>query len=297
MSIRRIVLGPFVKIFALAALVFSFVPPLATGQSEWLTWGHDPERTGSNPNENILNKNNVSQLEVKWTAQISTVPKESVLSTMTAPVVVTVNTPQGPASRVFVVGSDNTVFAIDAATGKVVWQKTNPNPLKEPQKGDYRCPNTQNATPVIDKAAGIIYVSTSDGKLRGFSLADGEDRIPPTTFTDPFARNWSLQLIDGVIYAPTARGCLNMQSHFTALDLKDPSPHPLEYYTNTGITSGAWGRGGLVIGPKGILAQTADGPYDPAAGKFGNSVVSLSLKNFRLEDSFTPSNFEYLLKA
>jgi len=34
-----------------------------------------------------------------------------------------------------------------------------------------------------------------------------------------------------------------MQSHFTALDLKDPVRHPLEYYTNTGITSGAWGRG------------------------------------------------------
>ena len=26
---------------------------------------------------------------------------------------------------------------------------------------------SQNATPVIDKAAGIVYVSTSDGKLRG----------------------------------------------------------------------------------------------------------------------------------
>ena len=150
---------------------------------------------------------------------------------------------------------------------------------------------------MIDKEAGIIYVSTSDGMLRGFSLLDGEDRIPPTNFTDPFARNWSLNLIDGVIYSPTARGCLDMQSHFTALDLKDPVRHPLEYYTNTGITSGAWGRGGLVRGPKGILAQTADGPYDPASGKFGNSVVALTPKNFRLQDSFTPANFEYLNKT
>ena len=29
-------------------------------------------------------------------------------------------------------------------------------------------------------------------------------------------------------------------------------------------------------GPKGILAQTADGPYDPASGKFGNTVVALT---------------------
>ena len=108
---------------------------------------------------------------------------------MTAPVVAMVNTPQGPVERVFVVGSDNTVFAIDAATGKIAWQKANPNTMKEPKKGDYRCPNTQNATPVIDKDSGIIYVSTSDGNLRGFSLLEGEDRIPPTKFTDPFARN------------------------------------------------------------------------------------------------------------
>ena len=64
--------------------------------------------------------------------------------------------------------------------------------MKEPKKGDYRCPNTQNATPVIDKDAGIIYVSTSDGNLRGFSLLEGEDRIPPTGSLMLSARNWSL---------------------------------------------------------------------------------------------------------
>ena len=285
------------RIFGLAVSVLLLIPRLATAQSEWLTWGHDAERTGSNPEEKVLNKDNVSQLEVKWTAQISTAPKEYILSTMTAPLVATVNTPQGPMARVFVVGSDNTVFALDAATGKIAWQRANSNPLKEPKQGDYRCPNTQNATPVIDKAVGTIYVSTSDGKLRAFSLLDGEDRMRPANFTDPFARNWSLNLIDGVLYSPTARGCLDMQSHFTALDLKGPLQQPLEYYTNTGITSGAWGRGGLVRGPKGILAQTADGPYDPASGKFGNSVVTLTPKNFRLQDSFTPANFEYLNKT
>src|SRR5713226_5091067 len=93
-----------------ASLAFFLLPGMGAAQNErlneWLTWGHDPERTGSNPDEKILNKDNISQLEVKWTAQISTAPKEYILSTMTAPVVATVNTPQGPAARVFVVGSD-----------------------------------------------------------------------------------------------------------------------------------------------------------------------------------------------
>src|SRR6202163_3962322 len=161
MSARRFISSSLVN--ALVSSMFFLLPGLANAQNEWLTWGHDPERTGSNPDEKILNKDNVSQLEVKWTAQISTIPKEYILSTMTAPVIATVNMPQGPAARVFVVGSDNTVFAIDAATGKIAWQKANPNTLKEPDQGDYRCPNTQNATPVIDKQASIIYVSTSDG--------------------------------------------------------------------------------------------------------------------------------------
>src|ERR1700676_3386458 len=88
---------PLVKAFGFAvSLTFFLVPRLATAQNEWLTWGHDPERTGSNPDEKILTKDNVSQLEVKWTAQISTVPQEQVLSTMTAPLVAMVNTPQGP---------------------------------------------------------------------------------------------------------------------------------------------------------------------------------------------------------
>ncbi len=93
-------------------------------------------------------------------------------------------------------------------------------------------------------------------------------------FTTPFARNWSLNLIDGVIYSSTARGCGDAMAHFTALDLKDPAHALVEYYTSTGRPAGAWGRGGLVRGPKGIYAQTADGPYDPASGKFGNTVMA-----------------------
>ena len=272
MDRQRLISNPLLKAVGLTpGLLFCLVLGFAAPQDEWLTWGYDQERTGWNRFETVLNKDNVSQLEVKWRAQLSTPPKEVVLSTLTAPLVASVQAPQGPVTRVFVVGSDNTVYAIDSETGQVSWQRRFPNTLTPPKAGDYRCPNTQNATPVIDKQAGVIYVSTSDGKLRGLNLVDGEDRMPPTDFTAPFARNWSLNLIDGVIYSPTARGCAGTITHFTALDLKDPSRRTVEYYTGPGVPAGAWGRGGLIRGPKGIYAQTADGPYDPGAGKFGTS--------------------------
>jgi outer membrane protein assembly factor BamB len=195
---------------------------------------------------------------------------------------------------VFVVGSDNTVYAVDAETGTISWQRPFPNTMTPKVAPDYRCPSTQNATPVIDKEAGIIYVSTSDGKLRGLGLVNGDDRMPPADFTDVFARNWSLNLIDGVIYSPTARGCLGIHSHLTAMDLRDPAKPRRDFFASPGGPSGAWGRGGIVRGPKHIYVQTADGPYDPGAGQFGNSVLALTFRDLRLVDSFTAENWSYL---
>jgi hypothetical protein len=277
-------------------------PPVVTvATNEWLTWGYDQERTLWNRAENVLNKSNVGQMTLKWKTQIPSAPREEVLSTLTAPLVATVNTPQGEVTRVFTVASDNTVYALDAETGKLSWQRPFPyteTPIDlisgKPVKPDYRCPGTQNATPVIDKEAGIIYVSTNDGKLRGLSLVNGEDRMPATDFTHPFARNWSLNLIDGVIYSPTARGCFNIPSHLTALDLKDPARRRQEFFTGTGVPAGTWARGGMSRGPKYLYVQTADGPYDPAGGKFGNTVIALAFKNLRLVDTYTPENWEYL---
>jgi outer membrane protein assembly factor BamB len=282
------------KSVAIAAQGPAATPPAVPAQNEWLTWGYDQERTLWNRAETVLNKSNVGQLSLKWKTLIPTPPREVVLATLTTPLVAAVNLPQGPAIRVFVVGSDNTVYAVDAETGAISWQRPFPNTMTPSAVPDYRCPSTQNATPVIDKEAGIIYVSTSDGKLRGLSLVNGEDRMPAIEFTNVFARNWSLNLIDGVIYSPTARGCLGIPSHLTAVDLRDPARQRREFFTSPGGPAGAWGRGGIVRGPKFMYVQTADGPYDPAAGKFGNSVLALTFKDLRLMDSYTPENWAYL---
>ena len=84
-------------------LAVFLAPGLLAAQNEWLTWGYDQQRTGWNPLERVLTKDNISQLEVKWKAQLATVPREEVLSTLTAPLVASVNGPQGPLTRVFVV--------------------------------------------------------------------------------------------------------------------------------------------------------------------------------------------------
>ena len=283
------------------ALVLPLLPMVSFAQStaaprDWTTWGYDQERTGWNKGETVLSKDNVSGLKLKWSTQLSTQPKEVVLSTLTSPLVVEgVNTPQGRKTLVFVAGSDDTVFAIDADSGRVLWQKTFPNKLTPKQAASWLCSNTQNATPVIDRQKAVIYLNTSDGKLRGLGLSDGEDRITPTDFVTPFARNWSLNLIDDVIYSPSARGCGGVMAHFSAIDISDPAhPQVSRFYTSGGRPAGAWGRAGMVKGPKGIYAQTADGLFDPASGIYGETVLALAPKELRVVDSFTPSNWQYL---
>jgi outer membrane protein assembly factor BamB len=292
-----------IKVFLpIAAVALYSLLPLTTsyGQSassrDWPTWGYDQERTGWNRSETTLSKDNVSRLELKWSTQLSTPPKELVLATLTSPLVADgVNTSQGRKTLVFVVGSDDTVFAIDAETGKIFWQKAFPNKIPPRQMTTWLCSNSQNATPVIDKQKAILYLNTSDGKLRGLGLSDGEDRIPPTDFVTPYARNWSLNLIDDVVYSPSARGCGGAMANIAAMDVSDPAHLQFSrLYLSGGRPSGPWGRGGVVRGPKGIYTQTADGLYDPASGIYGETVLALAPKELRIVDSFTAPNWQYL---
>jgi outer membrane protein assembly factor BamB len=307
--------------------------PAAPAARDWLTWGYDQERTGWNKGESTLTTTNVSNLKLLWSAQLSTPPTDIVLSTLTAALVAEgVKTARGVRNLLYILGADNTLFAIDADSGKVFWQKTFKNPLSPQRAATWLCANSAQATPVIDKLRGIIYVLTSDGKLRGVSLSDGAERMAPTVLVSPFARAWSLNLIDNVIYTTNARGCgqifdprsdhaaaasplppgaitaaaggdatsANLTGPFdpaaiSAVDVSNPAhPQTTHFFTSGSRPAGSWGHGGVARAPKGIVTQTADGLYDPAAGSYGQSVLQLAPKATRLMDSFTPANWRFL---
>ena len=231
-----------------------------------------------------------------------------VLSTLTAPLVVEgVSTSQGAKNLLFLLGADDTVFALDADTGKVFWQKTFANPAAPVWPATWLCSNTVNDTPVVDKPNNVIFLITSDGKLRGLNLSDGADRMPPVDMVEPFARAWSLNLIDNVVYTTSGRGCGQLPAvagakpsvvpgSVSAMDVSDLAhPRLTRFYTSGTKYSGPWGRGGVTKGPNGtVITQTADGFYDPASGDFGESVLKLAPKATRLLDSFTPSNWQFL---
>jgi hypothetical protein len=244
----------------------------------------------------------VGRLKLLWSTQLPTTALDTSLSTLTAPLVATdVETPQGRRNLVFTVGIDDTIFAIDADAGRIVWQKSFANPFKPLRAATTNCANTEQATPVIDRAAGVIYFTTSDGKLRGLGIASGEEKMTPMPMVAPFSRNWSLNLINGTVYTATSRGCGGDAAEpieagsVSAMDVSDPAhPQLSRFLTGHGRPAGPWGRGGPVAGPLGVYVQTADGNRDPAGGVFGNAVIAVQTKAYGIADSFTPPSWKNL---
>src|SRR3569833_985758 len=175
---------------------------------DWLQYNYDAQRTGWNRGEPQLSPKSVGRLKPLWHTQLVNNTPAVVLSTLTATVAAAgVATPDGTKDLVFSIGMDDVLSAVDAATGKIVWQKSFPNSIKPMHPPVISCSNTEQATPAIDKAKGVIYFTTSDGKLRGAKLGDGSEAIRPTDMVQPYSRNWSLGVVDDVIYTTTARGC------------------------------------------------------------------------------------------
>ena len=269
---------------------------------DWLSYSYDRERTGWNRGETMLTARNVGRMKLLWSAQLTTASKALVLSTLTAPVVAAgVSTPDGAKDLVFSVGMDDALSAVDASTGKIVWQKSFPNPLKALRPPSISCSNTEQATPAIDKARGVIYFTTSDGKLRGAHLADGSEALTPTDMVQPFSRNWSLNVVDNVVYTTAARGCGGSAAQpveygtVAAMDVSDPArPSLSRFYTGKGRPAGPWGATGVAWGPQGAYVTTADGPNNPGSGIYGDMVLAVRPHAWGLNDSFTPTHWRYV---
>ncbi|HXR78842.1 MAG TPA: PQQ-binding-like beta-propeller repeat protein [Bryobacteraceae bacterium] len=296
LTARASLFGRSACLSALLLLSFSAIASAA----DWLTYAHDPQRSGWSFEETTLTPANVSQLGLKWKTKLEN--KSYSLSAVTAPVVATkVSTAHGVRSVVYVAGIQGNVFAVDAETGEELWEHTFRyvvSPGKGGYQGTFLCPNGITATPVIDKETNTLYVLGGDGALYGLDLGSGEVRYGPVNFVAPFAKSWSLNILNGVVYTVLSQGCGNGLSGFYAINVQDPH-HPVirQMLLSNTNTAGIWGAGGAILGDNGrIYGSTADGHFSPAAGDYSNSVVSASLPDLNLADYYLPPNWRYLQK-
>src|SRR5579875_202914 len=266
---------------------------------QWLTFAGDPQHDGWAREETVLTKNNVKSLRLIWKVHIDSALKE--MTALTAPVVAeNVLTAQGHKDIVVVGGASDTLDAVDIDTGKILWHKkfqTEGTPKQAPR---WLCPNALTDTPVIELGGGTtrrdrtVHVISSDGKLHSLNIVNGEDRKPPIQFVPAFSKNWSLDLVDGMLYTSTSQGCNGAHSGVYAMDLNKPN-RPVTFFETGVAGAGIWGRAGVTVGTDDrIYAATGDGPYDAAKGKYGESVLAFSPKDLKLLDSYTPTNWIWL---
>src|SRR3954453_14365711 len=236
------------------------------GAAEWLTFGHDPQRTGWAFGEREISPETASNLKLLWKTKLEN--QSYILAAATAPVVAqNVSTRGGNQTVVYVAGVTGSLFAIAADTGEELWRYTVKNFVESRNnkafvfQGGFLCPNGITATPVIDKTTNTVYIIGPDGMLYGLDLGSGFLRYGPVQFVAPFSKNWSLNLMGGKVYTTLSQGCGNGISGFYSIDVRDRH-HPVIDQTllsNTN-TAGIWGRGGPVIGTNGrMYGGTGDG--------------------------------------
>ncbi len=265
--------------------------------ADWLTYGHDPQRTGYNPSETALSPANVGKLSLQWVSQLDNAPVA--LSALTTPLLAdNIPTSAGLKTLVFVAGSSNTFFAVDAADGKVIWNRTLTSLAAPKEDPFYLCPNTPNATPVIDKEHQIVYTIGVDGRLYGLDLATGTVKFGPFAFIPAFAKAWSLNLHDGMVYTTTSQACGGDRSGIYAMRVSDPMHiESRELLVRRGFGGGMWLRGGTLIDPDGtVFVSTGDGAFDPAAGDYSNTYLAATADLTSVRDYFSPPNWKEISK-
>jgi outer membrane protein assembly factor BamB len=278
---------PLMKLLAASMLLILQVRLSA----DWPTFGHDSQRSGWAFDETALTPQNVSGLKLKWSTQL---PNQSLaLNALTAPLVARdIATTNGAKTLVYVAGSSNYVFALDAATGEVVWNRRFLSYAKALAESFYLCPNAINATPVISRRDNLIYALAFDGRVYGLDLGTGAVRFGPFQLVPPFAKPWSLNYYDGVLYTTTSQGCGGDRSGIYSMDVRNPMHHSShELLIRQKAGAGMWNRGGTAIGSGKVYVSTGDGVFNPAEGDYGSTFLAVSVPNLDLLDYYTPRNW------
>ncbi|MBW4090254.1 MAG: PQQ-binding-like beta-propeller repeat protein [Proteobacteria bacterium] len=235
------------------------------------------------------------------------------------------NPPGGGPGRVIVATEADVVMALDAATGRPVWQTR----LGPPVRGAaLPCTNIDplgiTGTPVIDPAAGAIYLDAMvagphgpQQEVFGLRLADGAvlQGWPIDVHTALAARGipfitanqnqrTALALLDGRVflgYGGLAGDCGDY--HGTVLGFDTAKPHLAAAWVTRGKKGGVWSPGGISVANGRLFFVTGNtddpppGPHPAAPWGDGEGVFRETpalAHSTDPHDFFAPANYRVL---
>jgi hypothetical protein len=305
---------------------------LSTG-TDVVTHHYDVQRTGWNSHETVLSASNVKSGTFGLLHSVAVDDEVDA-----QPLVLTnqsISGVQGNRTAVYVATEGNTVYAIDASSGTVLLKRNFGTPVPKSAFGNCSFNTVHigiNSTPVIDRAAGRLFVVTytSDGgvstyRLHALSLTTLADAIAPvvvtashsltngTTYTFQASKNRQragLLEANGNIYVAFTSFCdlfanvsRGMVLGWNASTLKPLAANYLNdklapSTANNYFLSSIWMSGnGLAESSTGSIffatGNSHSGTYN-STNNLSESVVNLSSDLTTVKDFFTPSNVNTL---
>ena len=285
----------------LGCALVTLSPAYGQSTAEWLTSSADPARDAWQRGESKITTKNARKLQLLWKTRVGS--KTMGMQSFREPLIVSgVKTADDARTVAILAGASNDVFALDAETGKVIWQtklKWSSEKPQEPGEGaGFICTNALTATPVVSPMEATVrrlYVLTSDAYLHIMDLSTGRDTDPPIQVLPmPYGKPYGLNLVKNVLYTVTGQGCGGVPNALYAVNLDNR-----KVTVSTPPQAGLWGTAGPAVGSDGtIYFESGDGPYDAAAGKLSTSVEAFIFSNdqLTLKDYYSPSNHVWLTR-
>ncbi len=177
-------------------------------------------------NETKITVDNAKNIRLLW--KLKTDNKPMGMQSFREPIIVAgVHTAGGAKTLAILAGSSDDVYAVDAASGSLVWQKhlkwSSDKPQEPGQGAGFICNNALTATPVVTPAGAaqrFVYVLTNDGYLHTLDLATGDEKDAPIQMMPaPYGKAYGLNLVNNVVYTVSGQGCHGVPNELYAVDL------------------------------------------------------------------------------
>jgi outer membrane protein assembly factor BamB len=285
------------RALALALLIaFAGGARAAAATPAWTTYRHDAQRTGIDPD---------STSPVAPTQRWQSTPLDGAVY----------GQPLVYGSRVYVATENDSVYALDAGSGAVVWRAHVGTPV--PDRSTAGCGDIGNvgitSTPVIDPDAGRIYVvaDTWDGsntssiahRMFGFDLTSGATAPALPIAVDPPGSTPAVQLQRVALGLVGGRvligfggndGDCGIYHGWLVSAPENGAGALLSFEVNPSTHGGAiWGSGnGPAIDPAGRIWVSTGNGFGSTFG-FQESVLELD-QGLHLVDRWTPANWQTL---
>ena len=260
---------------------------LSAAAGDWPVYHHDAARSGVSSDQLAL-----GEVQEAWTSA----PLDGALYAQ--PLVV--------GDRVLAATEGNTVYAIDSASGAIIWQ-TN---LGEPVPGsELPCGNIDpsgiTGTPVVDVTSGTLFAvanlrSGPHHELFALDLLAGAVRWhrsidPPGLSPQVEQERGALALANGRIYVPFGGlyGDCGQYKGAVVSAAADGSGGLTSYVVPTSRMAGIWNPAGPVVDSNGDLWVTTGNSESQGSFDYGNAVIRLT-PNLIVQDYFAPTDWAVL---